>query len=343
MITRGYFIGQIVDELSAISTQVQNLCRLNLTDLNLYLENFYKEVLNNMLNLELLNLNDVRSNNPGLDLGDEKNGFAFQITSTKKSKKINETLQKITPEDTSKYKKIHILIIGKKQGTYSALATESCPDFTEGDIWDISDLCKILVNMPIDRLQTLFNYVQAEVARVKIELEAPDSNGDYATNINEYFEASQVPKVGGCKEFNTFLMESGFGEGPEYLVKELKAFSKRLEKLPRVTRQFYAKLFEFRKNALANEDEKFGIQHDWLKRICTWSDINGELRLLESAGLAEVEPADPGLANVDVIWIYIKGGATSLYYDFHKQFLDFVEYKKFNLEEAFTAIDFSKF
>ena len=87
MITRGYFIGQIIDELAAVSQQVKSRAKLQLMDLNRYLEDFFKEVLNTTLDYKLINLNEDRSNNPGLDLGDEVAEVAFQITSTKSSEK----------------------------------------------------------------------------------------------------------------------------------------------------------------------------------------------------------------------------------------------------------------
>jgi len=40
VITRGYFIGEIIDELANIANQVDNRCKLGLTDLNKYLEDF---------------------------------------------------------------------------------------------------------------------------------------------------------------------------------------------------------------------------------------------------------------------------------------------------------------
>lgn len=81
MITRGYFIGEIVDALSDIKGQISTPNRLGLTDLNSYLEDFFKVILNHLWTLSLENLNAERSNFPGLDLADKANGWAFQVTS----------------------------------------------------------------------------------------------------------------------------------------------------------------------------------------------------------------------------------------------------------------------
>lgn len=43
MMTRGYFIGQVIDELTAVSQQVKSRAGLQLFDLNRYLEDFFKD------------------------------------------------------------------------------------------------------------------------------------------------------------------------------------------------------------------------------------------------------------------------------------------------------------
>lgn len=46
LLTRGHFIGQIVDDLSDIASQARQRARLGFTDLHVYIENFVMEVLN---------------------------------------------------------------------------------------------------------------------------------------------------------------------------------------------------------------------------------------------------------------------------------------------------------
>lgn len=77
MLTRGYFIGEIVDALSDVAGQVSTRSRLGLTDLNKHAEDFFKTILNHLLSISLVNLNADRSNEPGLDLGDKANKVAF--------------------------------------------------------------------------------------------------------------------------------------------------------------------------------------------------------------------------------------------------------------------------
>ena len=103
MITRGYFIGEIIDELANIANQVDIRTKLNLLELNIHLENFFREVLNILLDIRLQNLNNERSNAPGLDLGDPSKKIAFQITSQKTSAKINDTLKTVLDNKIKEY------------------------------------------------------------------------------------------------------------------------------------------------------------------------------------------------------------------------------------------------
>lgn len=67
MSSRGHFLGQIVDDLDAIASQVRQRCAVGQNDLNRVLEDFFKEILNLVRGANLRNLNKDRSNAPGLD------------------------------------------------------------------------------------------------------------------------------------------------------------------------------------------------------------------------------------------------------------------------------------
>jgi len=70
MITSGYLIGQIIDDLSNIAQQAKVRNKLGHTDLSVFAENFFKDILNETLELSLINTNITRANEPGIDLAD---------------------------------------------------------------------------------------------------------------------------------------------------------------------------------------------------------------------------------------------------------------------------------
>ena len=345
MITRGHFIGQIIDELTDISHQVETRCGLGLTDLNRHLENFFKDVLNTILDLNLGNLNAERSNNPGLDLADSIAKKAFQITSTNTSQKVNNTLEKVTGDDLKKYDKIHVLIVGRKQGSYT-LDGAQCGrcHFAESHIWDIFDLCKLSMDMPLVRLQKLFDYIRSEVARVKIELEYPTVEGKFPTSIIDYLEKVPKPQIGPCEEYCRVRREiqNDFQQRPEDVQRDLEAFSARLAKLPRITREFFAFLLERRDEG---STENMRISNDKLRRICNWPDIDGELRLLEAERLVRFYEPEHGNEGGSVA-MYVRGLVVNRQVVSEYFPLDFMEYmhrKNLSFQKVIGNLDFGEF
>lgn len=343
MITRGYFIGQIIDELTAVSQQVKSRAKLQLTDLNRYLEDFFKTILNITLDYKLINLNEDRSNNPGLDLGDEAAQVAFQITSSKSSEKVNETLRKAKAQK-DKFPTVYVLTLQGKQSSY-ALKEERTKVFNfkaEEHIWDVDDLLKRILGLPLDKLQELHVYITREVARVKIELEVPDQNGQYQTNIDRYIEALPKESFEGVSSYHKFHAKKSepYGQTEDETEADFSKFIKVLKKLPRITRQFYAFLLERGEWDDRGRGTNRYINEDHLKRICKLPDMDGELRLLGEQGLCWwCEPDDHGESAT---WrINAHKGAESEYFIY--EFLEYVRKKDLNLAKAIVSLDFSDF
>lgn len=111
------------------------------TDINHYSEDFIKEILNIIFNLELLNLNDIKHNHTAIDLGDKENKECFQITSTNESGKIKESLIKYENESYyNDYNKVRFIILNDKPGSYSFTILDISFKFDYNDIYDINDL-----------------------------------------------------------------------------------------------------------------------------------------------------------------------------------------------------------
>jgi hypothetical protein len=326
MLTRGYFIGEIIDELANIAHQVDNRCKLGLTDLNKYLEDFSKEILNQLLELNLVNLNDQRSNAPGLDLGDVSQKKAFQITSQRGSSKINKTLEAIYNNKINNYNDIFVLIIGSKQKSYS-LNSDLCKavNFEEKDIWDINDLCVRMITLPINTLQNLYKYIKKEVVKVRIELEIPNEQGEYPTAIKNFVEKIPKPRLTDLEVYHSHLiaLDTGYKElERDEIRKPFINFINVLAQLPRITREFYAFLLE-RKDpdsyySTFSSSGRYSFNRDRLKRICNYKDMDGEIRLLIEHSFVDwsqsfYAPDDPWEASYLYIYMPI--------YDYDGEFL----------------------
>jgi hypothetical protein len=342
MLTRGHFIGEIVDAFSDIAGQVTMRGRLGLTDLNKHAEDFFRTVLNHLFSLSLINLNEDRSNAPGLDLGDEKNGIAFQVTAERTSAKVNETLAKLSADQIAKYPKIHVLMIAGKQSSYT-LNNDDCARvcFRKEDIWDVDVLCKRCMDLPIDVLQTLYNYIRNELARVRIELEIPDADGKYPTNVADYIEAIPKPQVSDLSKFNSYLDEAGMEEPIGKTRETFAQLSANLMKLPRITREFLAIMIERRENERrggVGSTERVEINGDKLIRISRYPDLEGELRVLEAYHFIYLD--EPDDQRESHYWRISLPGTPS---DFELLFLEYVETHHIPLNRPLVSLDFKDF
>ena len=169
MVKTGKYFEEIVEMLNNFKSEVQTFSALGLLNINKHSENFLKRILNLTYNYELENLNKGKSNFPGLDLGDTGDSVAFQITATKKSDKIDDTLSTcLTYKHYEKFKAINIFILTNKQSTYT-LKTVTEPHFSfsaEKNIMDFNDLFKEIEHLAPTRMKAMYEYIKSELQPV---------------------------------------------------------------------------------------------------------------------------------------------------------------------------------
>jgi hypothetical protein len=337
MITRGYLIGEIIDELSTISGQVKLRCGLGFNDLSVFAENFCRDVLNILLPADLHNLNEGRSNEPALDLGDDVNGWAFQITATASSAKVNKTLEKLTSDQKKRFPKIRVLILGKKQSQYSLTPTLANPIGFEVDhIWDLDTL---------DRLEQLHRVVRSNAVRLRVDLEVPDKDGKYATSGYDQWEMPPVAKTGNGKCFSNFCIEKYSVNASDFdevdIEKSIVKLANGLSKLPRVTREFLAMLLERREVHRTKRNSEGIASTILLKKVereYRGDDLQGELDLLEHAEIAHVDGEDPYELGPAAIIIRLSRND-----DLTGGFHDFISHHGLTCRKVIGEVDFSAF
>lgn len=166
MIQTGKYFEEIVKMLNNFRSEVQILSSLGLVNINKHSENFIKRVLNITYGSELENLNLGKLNFPGIDLGDTGDGVAYQITATKKSDKIDDTLSAcLKYKHYETFKTINVFVLTSKQGSYTLkISTE--PYFTfspDKNIIDFSDLLKDIEHLGPSRMKALHDCIKADL------------------------------------------------------------------------------------------------------------------------------------------------------------------------------------
>ncbi|MCW3072899.1 MAG: hypothetical protein JWO44_2789 [Bacteroidetes bacterium] len=303
MITRGHFIGKIVDDLAGLKYQLETRNRLQLFDLTKFCEDFFKDLLNIVYNYNLINLNADRTNTPGIDLGDLKNKIAFQITSTNTKTKVNETLEKVTKTQIAQYKAIKIFIIGKKKVSYTIKPEliNKTGFKAEHNIIDIDSLLKDVVVLEDEKLEQIFSLFKREFRQLKIELEPVDAEGNFESSYYNTMEKKpSSPPKNGLK----FLGPKD-NEYEKSFIKLIKLYNE-LALIPRVTREVIALIVDSGKYKPNSQfPNQFGIIPESLERKLRISrkELLTEINILEDAGLAEIEKAEIGNRSTNYLLI----------------------------------------
>ncbi|HGH1364352.1 TPA: SMEK domain-containing protein [Acinetobacter baumannii] len=164
---------ELRDVVSRIITQVELSTKQNRYDMNLALEDAFIPILKSIFNLSnLTNLNRKQKNYPGIDLGDEFDRVAFQITSSTNLEKVKKTLTQFKEKNFySSFDELFILMLVKKQSSYSQNAvdqiTGDCFSFnTTEHIIDLGDLLERITALRIptqERILREFKLILGEI------------------------------------------------------------------------------------------------------------------------------------------------------------------------------------
>lgn len=96
-------ITKIIQWFSELTSRIKLNNKLNLTDINIYCENDLIQILNNIYKWQLYNANKQNKNAKAIDLLDDNNRIAIQITSDTSTKKIKDSLTKFQETPFSNY------------------------------------------------------------------------------------------------------------------------------------------------------------------------------------------------------------------------------------------------
>lgn len=154
----------ISNEFSIWEVKLRNLSSMSLYDAHHLSEDSICQLLNIIFNYKLKNLNSLKMNYPAIDLGDEFNSVCIQVTSTKTTKKIQETITKFLEKELDvTYDELFIIVLGKKQKRYTALKVPDTFTFNpESHILDFEDLLKQIKTFPVNKLLTISNLLANE-------------------------------------------------------------------------------------------------------------------------------------------------------------------------------------
>lgn len=167
---RANLLGVISHYLTHLRVSVGQLNSLNLQDINVHAEAFFRDFLNLVLDYELKNINIIERNARAIDLGDEDERIAIQVTSTSELDKIKHSHKGFVASGLDgKYDRLVVLIIGEKR-RYREVSLGGDGVFSLSlvdDVWDIPELLRKVADLPLDRLGRCRDFLRDELKIVE--------------------------------------------------------------------------------------------------------------------------------------------------------------------------------
>lgn len=154
-------INEINQLISILRSQVELSGSLNLLSINVHCENFYRDLLNELYDLKLVNTNFSDQNSASIDLLDIQSKIAYQVTSDPSLEKTRNTVKKFVEHEINlKVDNLIILNITQKQNHRDPFIEYGVYQFdTKNNIIDHRDIIKKINNLDIEKLQSIHKIV----------------------------------------------------------------------------------------------------------------------------------------------------------------------------------------
>lgn len=182
---RKNYFDYIEEKLAILSIRVKNRGKLNILDVHMHSENFYRDLMNLLYDWSLNNINNSIQNVEAIDLIDYNKKIIVQISATVTKAKIEKSLdKKIIEKYAQRGYKFKFVSIAentdklRKQNYQNPYGVGFEP---QNDIFDISSLEKDIIDLQTEKMERVYQFIKAELGNM------PDSisfNSDLATIIN---------------------------------------------------------------------------------------------------------------------------------------------------------------
>ncbi|MDR6493177.1 hypothetical protein J2797_003073 [Paraburkholderia terricola] len=213
---RATYIQKITHALAVLSARVKINASLNLLDLNIHAENFFRDLLNLAFGYKLVNLNSVDHNTKSIDLGDSLNRLAFQVTSTSSLKKTRATVDGfISDKKYTQYARLIIFnIVEASEHREPFIGIKGVFQLeTANDIWDCRTFVRMILDKDLTTIKKIADFLDVELHSA-VQEEAIPKEVQTVLALIEILSDDEHPAAG-----------NGFIEKPDPEGKIYKRFS----------------------------------------------------------------------------------------------------------------------
>lgn len=165
MLNKEIYLKEVAKCLALLSNEVSILNAVNLYDINIVAEDFFSSLLNLIYGYQLKNANYLEKNAAAIDLYDEVNRIAVQVTSDSSSKKIHHTIKEFNKNRSYiNYDRLVFLILTQKKRYTTVFDTDGNFVFDKAkDIWDIEDLMKDITELDTEQIKQISSFLSREL------------------------------------------------------------------------------------------------------------------------------------------------------------------------------------
>lgn len=164
---RNIYVTKIKTLIDILKVEIKDSGKLNLLDINVHVEDFFRDLLNLIYGWQLQNMNQRNLNAAGGDLWYDDNKIVIQVssTTTKEKDKIQSSIDKLSAEQFAGYRfkflRIDGDVIKLRKESYN---THNDIVFNPSeDIIDISTLLKDITHLDIDCLRRVYELCEKEI------------------------------------------------------------------------------------------------------------------------------------------------------------------------------------
>lgn len=178
------YFDYIEENLNILATRINSRGRLNILNLHLHSENFYRDFFNELFNWELKNLNESKQNAEAIDLISDSKKIIIQVSATCTKEKIESALKKEKIKDYKGYcfKFISISKDASKLRKQTYINPHNISFNPSDDIYDVASILECIVNLDIMRQKEIYEFIKKELGS-DIDIVKLDSNLALVINI----------------------------------------------------------------------------------------------------------------------------------------------------------------
>lgn len=202
MMVRKQLLEKIIGYIDIFVREVKSYNAIGAYDINIHAEPTLIPILNGIFDLSLEWANKEKKNFPAVDLIDDKNGVAFQITATTSLDKVIGTLEKFIAHNLhQKYPTLYIYVLTEKLESYNASrinkTIEGKIEFdADINIIDYRDILKRINNIvSVEKINNIAKLYEHEFSAVQLKAREHKFKDGFLTNQPEPLYPNMVKVV----------------------------------------------------------------------------------------------------------------------------------------------------